>query len=100
MKSDRKKWYLIVALFISLCGIASVVPSQKNQFEEAINVFSQQQNINKEQLEIITASHQVLFLFHTVYLEAKVKNKDNSKIKAPLKKAPFGSYYISKLESW
>ncbi len=97
MKLDgKRKWYFMVGSFIALCGIASVVPNKKNQFEEALNVLSEKEDINKNQLEVVTASHHVLFLFHTVSLEVKVEG--GKSIQASFKKIPFGNYYISKLE--
>ncbi len=98
MKLEEEKWYLIAAMFISLVGIVSVIPSQNNQFNEAVNVFAEKQNINKEQLEIVTVSHQVIFLFHSVTLEMKIKDTGGEKIKATLRKWPFGSYYIKDYE--
>ncbi len=100
MKLDcKKKKYLIIASIITLIGMGSVLPNKVNQFDEAISVISQKQNISINQLEIVSASHQVFFLFHSVTFELRVKGSQFKSIKTSLSKVPFGNYRIYKYKN-
>lgn len=100
MKLSKNKWPIITTSLVLLFAVGSTIPDQNNPFEEAINVLSQEYNLDRGQLEVTSASHQVFFLFHTVSLDLKVTGQKDKRIIASLQKIPFGSYNIQGLKKF
>lgn len=95
----NKKWrYLAVTLFVG-AGLASIIPSQDNPFTIGVNTVAKEQGLDPSQLDVISASYQIVFLYHTVSLELYAhEGHTKKKINAKLHKFPFGEFHLTQYE--